>query len=153
LDRDHGASALFGLLMLGIIGLPVPDETLLAFAGVLVSRGKLSLLPTWLAGVLGGMSGITCSYVIGLTMGLVVVRRYGRWFHRTLTQVERAGQWLSHRGKCALTFGFFIPGLRHVTGIVAGPSGLPYRMFATFAYLGASLWATGFVLLGWYVGE
>jgi membrane protein DedA with SNARE-associated domain len=149
----YGASALFGLLMLGIIGLPVPDETLLTFAGVLISRGKLSLIPTWLAGVLGGMSGITCSYLIGRTTGIVFVRRYGKWFHLKPAQIERAGLWLSHRGKWALTYGYFIPGVRHVTGIVAGSSGLAYRIFATFAYLGAFLWATGFVFLGWYASE
>ena len=86
-------------------------------------------------------------------MGLVAVRRYGKWFHVTPSRVELAGRWLSHRGKWALTFGYFIPGIRHVTGIVAGSSGLPYRIFGTFAYLGAFLWATGFILLGWSVGE
>jgi membrane protein DedA with SNARE-associated domain len=34
----YGYLALFGLLMLGIVGLPVPDETLLTFAGYLVFR-------------------------------------------------------------------------------------------------------------------
>jgi membrane protein DedA with SNARE-associated domain len=149
----YGPSALFGLLTLGIVGLPVPDETLLTFAGVLVSRGKLSLLPTWLAGLLGAISGISCSFAIGRMTGLAFVHRYGRWFHLKPSQIERAGWWLSHRGKWALTFGYFIPGIRHVTGIVAGSSGLSYRTFATFAYLGAFLWATAFILLGWSVGE
>jgi membrane protein DedA with SNARE-associated domain len=149
----YGAAALFGLLMLGIVGLPVPDETLLTFAGVLVGRGTLSFIPTWLAGVLGGISGITCSYFIGRTTGLTLVRRYGKWVHLDAGQIERAGRWLSRRGKWSLTFGYFIPGVRHVTGVLAGTSGLEYRVFATFAYLGAFLWATGFVLLGWYASE
>ncbi len=149
----YGAIALFGLLMLGIVGLPVPDETLLTFAGVLVSRGKLSFIPTWLAGVLGGVSGISCSYVIGRTTGLFVVHRYGKWLHLKDEQLARAGVWLSQKGRWSLTFGYFIPGLRHVTGIVAGASDLPFRIFATFAYVGAALWATAFVALGWYVGD
>lgn len=148
----YGSFALFGLLMLGIIGLPIPDETLLTFAGVLVSRGKLALLPTWLAGVCGGISGISCSYLIGKTTGLVVVRRYGHWLHLTTSQLDRAGQWLS-RGKWMLTLGYFVPGIRHLTGIVAGSAGLSYKMFATFSYLGAVLWASAFVFLGWSVGE
>jgi membrane protein DedA with SNARE-associated domain len=149
----YGAFALFGLLMLGIVGLPVPDETLLTFAGVLISRGKLSLIPTWLAGVLGGVSGISCSYVLGRTTGLFVVHRYGKWLHLKNDQLARANVWLSQKGRWSLTFGYFIPGIRHVTGIVAGASDLPFRIFATFAYLGAALWATAFVGLGWYVGD
>ena len=31
---QHGYSGLFFLLMLGIVGLPIPDETLLVFCGI-----------------------------------------------------------------------------------------------------------------------
>jgi membrane protein DedA with SNARE-associated domain len=139
--------------MLGIFGLPVPDETLLTFAGVLVSRGKVPFLTTWLAGVLGAISGISCSYFLGRTTGLLIVHRYGKWLRLSDAQLERAGAWFSSKGRWSLTFGYFIPGFRHVTGIVAGASGLHYGIFATFAYLGAALWASLFILLGWYVGE
>jgi membrane protein DedA with SNARE-associated domain len=149
----YGPPALCGLLMFGIFGLPVPDETLLTFAGVLVSRGKAPFLPMWLAGVLGGISGISCSYVLGRTTGLFVVHRYGKRLHLTEAQLERASAWLSKRGKWALTYGYFIPGFRHLTGIAAGASRLHYGIFATFAYLGAGLWVTVFIVLGWYVGE
>jgi undecaprenyl-diphosphatase len=60
---------------------------------------------------------------------------------------------LSNRGKWTLTFGYFIPGFRHLTGILAGAARLHYGIFATFAYLGAALWASTFIVLGWYVGE
>ena len=35
---QYGYAALIGSMMLGIIGLPIPHETLLMFAGYLVSR-------------------------------------------------------------------------------------------------------------------
>ena len=139
--------------MFGIFGLPVPDETLLTFAGVLVSRGKAPFFTMWLAGVLGGISGISCSYFLGRTTGSFVVHRYGTRLHLTEAQLEGASAWLSQRGKWALTYGYFIPGFRHLTGIAAGASRLHYGIFATFAYLGAGLWVTVFIVLGWYVGE
>ena len=40
---QYGYLAIFSLLVLGIIGLPVPDETLLTFTGYLVYQGHLSL--------------------------------------------------------------------------------------------------------------
>ena len=107
---QYGPPALFGLLMLGIIGLPIPDETLLTFAGVLVSQGKLAFAPTWLAANLGSMVGITVSYVLGRTTGLALVHRYGSWFHLTDERLHRVNLWLSHKGKWALTFGYFVPG-------------------------------------------
>lgn len=52
-----------------------------------------------------------------------------------------------------LMFGYFIPGVRHFTAIVAGSSRLPPGVFARFAYSGAALWALAFMTLGWYVGR
>ena len=66
----NGPFAIFGLLVLGIFGLPVPDETLLTFAGVLISQGKLRLLPTITAAFLGSIVGISLSYVVGRVVGL-----------------------------------------------------------------------------------
>src|ERR1035438_7205085 len=40
---QYGYLAIFSLLVLGIVGLPVPDETLLTFTGYLVFRGHLWL--------------------------------------------------------------------------------------------------------------
>ncbi|MBA2251795.1 MAG: DedA family protein, partial [Nitrospirales bacterium] len=36
---DYGYVAIFGLLVLGIVGLPVPDEALLTFVGYLSFQG------------------------------------------------------------------------------------------------------------------
>ncbi len=66
---DYGYPGLFVLLMLGIVGLPVPDETLLAFAGYLVFQGKLSPVPTLLASFLGSACGISLSYFLGASPG------------------------------------------------------------------------------------
>lgn len=41
----YGYPALFFLLMLGIVGIPLPDEGLLIFAGYLVYKGHLQLAP------------------------------------------------------------------------------------------------------------
>jgi len=49
----HGYPALFVLLMLGIVGLPVPDETLLTFVGYLSFKGTLRLEPAVATAFLG----------------------------------------------------------------------------------------------------
>src|SRR5438067_9158429 len=43
---QYGYFAIFCLLVLGIVGLPVPDETLLTFSGYLVFKGHFGFLPT-----------------------------------------------------------------------------------------------------------
>ena len=148
----YGPAAIFVLLFLGVFGLPVPDETLLTFAGVLVREGHLPVVPTLLAAVLGSMGGITLSYAVGRTLGLGAVDRFGRWLHVTRADLARVEGWFEHSGRWVLTFGYFVPGVRHFTAIVAGSSRLPPRIFARYAYSGAAIWCGTFITLGWYVG-
>ena len=69
----HGYGAIFLLLMLGIIGIPVPDETLLVFAGYLSSKGTLRLEPTIVTAFLGSACGISIRYVVEpAPLGLLV---------------------------------------------------------------------------------
>jgi membrane protein DedA with SNARE-associated domain len=48
---------------------------------------------------------------------------------------------------------YFIPGVRHVTAILAGSTRLDFTSFAKFAYPGAILWSTVFLCLGYYAGD
>jgi membrane protein DedA with SNARE-associated domain len=48
--------------------------------------------------------------------------------------------------------GYFVPGVRHFTAIVAGTSKLEYHGFAAFAYAGALLWVSTFLFLGYHFG-
>ena len=149
----YGAAALFVLLMVGVFGLPVPDETLLTFAGVLVRQGHLHFATTWTLAALGSMCGITLSYGLGRTAGASIVTRYGGWLHVTDAQIRRVEGWMEGKGRWILTIGYYIPGVRHVTAIVAGSTGVPLRIFAAYAYAGAAIWSLSFITFGWYVGE
>jgi hypothetical protein len=84
---EYGYPALFLLLMLGIVGLPIPDETLLTFSGYLIFKNQLAWMPTMATAFFGSIRGITISYLIGRRLGLFVVRTVG---HR-LRVAERAG--------------------------------------------------------------
>ena len=149
----YGYAGLFGLLVLGIVGLPVPDETLLVFSGYLISKGRLHPALTFLAGFAGSASGISISYSIGRIFGHGFVQRYGRYVRFTQERVDHLHVWFLRTGDWLLTIGYFIPGVRHFTALVAGMSGLEYRKFATFAYSGAGIWVATFLTVGYFVGE
>ncbi|HKC10930.1 MAG TPA: DedA family protein, partial [Vicinamibacteria bacterium] len=63
----YGYVAIFSLLVLGIIGLPIPDETLLLFVGYLIYKGQLRAIPSLASAFLGSLCGITLSYAVGRT--------------------------------------------------------------------------------------
>jgi membrane protein DedA with SNARE-associated domain len=149
----YGYLGLFGLLMFGIVGIPVPEETLLTFAGVLVYRGHLALVPTLVAAFLGSSCGITVSYTLGRGVGTVVTRRFGRFVRVTPEQMQRVEAWFERVGHWSLLWGYFLPGIRHLTALFAGATRLRFRDFALFAYCGALVWSLTFVTLGALAGR
>ena len=150
---DYGYIGLFSLLMLGIVGLPIPDETLLTFAGYLVFKQQLELPFTILAAFLGSICGISLSYGLGRSLGLFLIHKYGSRVGITEEKMKHTLEWFDRVGKWSLPFGYFIPGVRHLTAYIAGASKLQLPMFALFAYTGGLIWSTTFILLGYYLGE
>lgn len=149
----YGYFGLFSLLMLGIVGLPVPDETLLTFAGYLIFKNQLSFPLTLLFAFLGSSTGISLSYALGRSLGLFLIHKYGRYVFITPEKLELVRRWFLRRGRWSLPIGYFIPGVRHLTAYVAGASRLEIPVFATFAYSGALVWSATFILLGYFLGD
>lgn len=153
LVSQYGHVAIFCLLVLGIVGLPVPDETLLTFAGYLVFKKHFTYFPTVLVAFAGSIIGISISYIIGRTGGLYVIHKYGPYVHLSPERLDRVHRWFERMGRWALFVGYFMPGIRHFTAIVAGASELDIRVFALFAYSGGFVWVLSFVSLGYLLGE
>jgi membrane protein DedA with SNARE-associated domain len=149
----YGYGFIFVALMLGVVGLPIPDETLLVYCGYLISAGHMRPLPAWLCALAGSWCGISLSYTIGRTLGLGVVHRFGKYLHITQERLDRVHKWFDRIGHWALFVGYYIAGVRHFTAIVAGTSQLPFRYFAAYAWSGGLLWVTTFLTLGYFLGE
>lgn len=148
-----GSLSLFILLALGIVALPVPDESLMVLAGILMKKGDLYILPTLLATYGGSMTGITFSYLIGRIAGSPIIHKYGPYVGLTDLKLQKAHNWFEHYGKWTLTFGYFVPGVRHFTGLAAGLSDLEFPVFALYAYSGAIIWTSVFLSIGFFLGE
>ncbi len=149
----YGYVALFGALMFGIVGLPIPDETLLTLSGYLVFKGQFGFLPTVFTSFSGSIAGISLSYAIGRTGGYRFLHRYGGKFRITDEKLQKVDKWYERVGKWMLMIGYFIPGVRHLMALVAGSSKMRYPIFAGFAYPGGFLWSLTFVSLGYYLGD
>ena len=146
----YGPPVLFFAQVFGIFGLPIPDELLMTVAGALVRQGVMGPAATMTAAIAGSSTGITLSYVLGRTVGSTALHRV---LHVPETAFLRAQRWFVRFGHWLLTFGYFIPGVRHVTAIAAGSAPIGYGAFARAAYPGAVLWCSVFVGVGYYAGD
>ena len=153
LIKSYGYLGVFASLMLGMFGLPMPDESVLTATGYLVSKNYLQLLPALLAAYLGSICGITVNYLAGRFIGFPLLHRYGHFLGLSDGKIARAHHWFENYGKFALFVGYFIPGVRHLTAFTAGASRLHYWGFAPFAYSGGLCWVASFIAVGYFLGE
>jgi membrane protein DedA with SNARE-associated domain len=149
----YGYITIFSLLMVGILGVPVPDETLIAYAGYLSFKGDLMLLPAFGAAFLGTACGITLSYSMGHIGGTYLIGKYGTYLHLTEDKIIKFRTWFGRFGKWVLLFSYFVPGIRHLMALTAGASKLAFPVFALFAFTGGFLWSLTFIAVGYYFGE
>jgi membrane protein DedA with SNARE-associated domain len=148
----YGSFVLFVMLSLGIIALPIPEETLMVVAGILMHKGKLNIPLTIFFAYAGAICGISMSYLIGRTAGNFLLQRYGGWVGITPEKLEKAHNWFERLGKWLLVVGYFIPGIRHLTGFCAGTTYMKFSHFAIYAYCGAILWVSTFLITGYFLG-
>ncbi|WP_243525643.1 DedA family protein [Bacillus pseudomycoides] len=146
----------FGIIIAlagGIVGLPIPDEFLLTFVGYNISKGIMSAAAAFLSGMAGAILGITLSYILGLRLGLPVLKKYGPKIRIKEKQIEKTHVLFEKYGPFLLMIGYFIPGVRHLTAYFAGMSNLTFWRFCLYAYGGALIWISIFIGLGWKLGE
>ncbi|WP_028399789.1 DedA family protein [Ectobacillus panaciterrae] len=149
----YGYIGLIVALAGGVVGLPVPDELLLTFVGYQVSRGYMTYTAALASGFAGAALGITLSYMLGLRLGLPVLRKLGPKVGIREDKIQRTHNLFEKYGPFLLMIGYFLPGVRHLTAYFAGISSLSFRKFCFFAYLGAFIWVSLFVTVGWKLGE
>jgi membrane protein DedA with SNARE-associated domain len=99
---------LFGV-MLESTGVPLPGETILLAAGVLVQRGHLDLGDTIAFGILGAVLGDQIGYWVGREGGRPFVLRWGRYLFITPARLGRAEAFFErHGGKAVFLARFFL---------------------------------------------
>ncbi|WP_088186469.1 VTT domain-containing protein [Desulfosporosinus sp. FKA] len=148
---QYGYLGLFIILLVSILGLPLPDEFLLTFIGFMSFSGQLNPILAIISSAIGSITGITIAYFLGRFFEanvLVYLRK-----HTGSQRLEKVLNWYHQHGGKLLTAGYFIPGVRHLSGYVAGLSRLSYRDFALYSYLGAFAWTSVFILLGRTLGS
>src|SRR5919199_3664246 len=142
---------LFGV-MLESMGVPLPGETILLAAGVLVQQGHLDLGYAIASGIIGAVLGDQIGYWVGREGGRPFVLRWGRYVWITPERLGRAEAFFSRHGGKAVFLARFFSGLRVFGALVAGISRMRWSTFIFYNALGGTVWATTAVLVGYLLG-
>ncbi len=150
---NYGYISIFGLLALGIVGFPVPDEIIMMAAGYLSFIKILNVTVAFLAGFAGSFTGMMLSYYIGRRLGQPIIDKFGKWIGLTPKRFDRVKSWYARFGMWTVMIGYFIPGIRHVTSYAAGIHAMPFRTYIVIALTSALAWTGLFIAIGFYTGH
>ncbi len=147
-----GYLAIFAVVLLGNLGIPVPEEPILVLAGYLTWEGKLHLISVLGVGIASVSLGDNTGYWIGRLYGRQALERYGRRFFITPRRLESMHRFISRYGTLGIFLGRFLPGIRFLAGPVAGTAQMPYAPFFTTNLLGAVVYVPIVVAMGYAIG-
>lgn len=126
-----GYLAIFVLVILGNMGIPLPEETILLLAGYMVWQGDLRLPLVLAVGIVSAVVGDNIGYWIGRHYGQGTIERYGHWVLGNSKRLESMRAFVAKYGPLGVFVARFLPGLRFMAGPLAGATGLrPLRFFA-----------------------
>ena len=140
----------------GVLPVPLPGDSLLFLAGLFSATAATGGHPHLNLGVVA--IGAFVAAVIGAQIGYFIGRRYGTRLFTPDAKLFKtkyllaAQDFFEKRGPRAVVIARFIPFVRTVVPMLAGASRMRQRTFATANIIGASLWAVGITLAGYFLG-
>lgn len=146
---------LYAIVFLGAVvdavGIPFPGRLMLitvgSFSQPAVEADARASIVIALAAI-GTVAGDHVWYLVGRLKGGRLFEIYCRLFRLSESRIRATDRFLQRFGALALVFARLAATLRIVIMPLAVSRGMSYQRFVTFDFLGALLWATGFVSLG-----
>ena len=153
----HGYMVIIVGAALDNFGLPASGDVVLFAGGWFANSGQAALPLVMVSGFAGAIIADNSVYWIGRVGGRPLVHQVLKIQvlrmlidEKSLQRVERYFD--NHGGKTILA-GRFGPGLRSMTPLFAGLTGMKYRRFAPYNLTAITVWAIVYTLIGYVFGE
>ncbi len=152
--RDAGIPALFGLIAVETMGIPLPGETALIAAAIFASQGHLSIELVLVAAAAGAILGDNVGFFIGRRFGRQLLQSDRGPFSRHRRRLLEIGEpFFERHGPKAVFLGRWVAGLRVTAAWLAGSARMSWPKFTFYNALGGICWALSVGLLSYYLGH
>lgn len=148
-----GYGGIVFLMFLESTVVPIPSEIVMIPAGVLAAQSRMN---PWIAiamGIVGSWLGALTNYYIAMWLGKPFLDRYGRYLLLPPHRLEKVERFFLRHGEVSTFTGRLIPGIRHLISLPAGLARMNILRFLIFTGLGAGIWVTILVWLGYWAGK
>lgn len=154
LIATYGYYAVFALIALESIGIPLPGETALIAASVYAgSTHRLNIFAIVAVATAAAIIGDNIGYWLGRRGGGAFVARYGRVVRLDSKKMKVGRYVFARRGFVVVFFGRFISILRTYAAFLAGLSRMPLGRFALANAAGGLVWAVGYAAAAYGLGS
>ena len=147
-----GYLAIFIFVILGNMGVPLPEETILALAGYMVWRGQLLFWAVLIVGILSAILGDNLGYWVGRRYGRGAIERYGHLVLGRPARLESLECFVARYGALGVFVARFVPGLRFMAGPLSGALHLRFPRFLAANLFGATVYVPVAVCVGYAIG-
>lgn len=148
-----GLPAIFLLMTLSSMCIPIPSEVVLLFSGYLAFQGKLDMFSIIAVSVIGNVLGSVISYYIGLKGGRPLFLKYGKYVFVKERELDWAEHWFARFGHETVFFGRMVPMIRAFISVPAGVAEMNFAKFNIYTFLGSLPWSIGLAYAGYALGS
>jgi membrane protein DedA with SNARE-associated domain len=140
--NEYGLGVVFLAVAAQALGAPIPGTTVLVAAALYAGTSHgLPIAGVIAAGVLGAVCGTTAGYALGRWRGEPLLLWVARRLRQSPARVHRLRREFAEHGAAWLFVGRFITGVRNVSGLLAGASGMRFDRFLAVSTAAAVAWA------------
>ena len=135
-----GYAGVFLLMTLESACVPIPSEAVMPFAGSLIVTDPsrhFNLYVLALVGALANVAGSALAYAVGRWGGKRFIKRFGKYLLIRDADVDKADRFFQRYGAAAAFFSRLLPVVRTYISLPAGASGMSFRKFTAYTFIGA----------------
>ena len=136
-----GYAAVFALIAVETMGIPVPGETALIAAALLAHDGQLEIVPLVALAATAAILGDNVGFAIGRHFGRSLFERPGPFHDHRLKVLEHGEPFFAKHGPKAVFLGRWVSGLRIASAWLAGMNRMSWPTFLFWNALGGIAWA------------
>ena len=133
-------------------GFFLPGDTLLFTVGFLASGGVLNIWVSLIGLIISTYAGGVVGYLFGKRVGHAIFFKKGSFLFDP-SNLERTRVFYQKYGKWAVVLCRFVPVVRTFVPILAGVGEMKFRTFLKYNILGAILWPTIVISVGYFFGS
>lgn len=150
-----GYLGIFILMAIESSVLPIPSELALIPAGVLVASGEFSFTLLVIVSIAGSIFGSLLNYYIAYFLGRRGFDKFSKKYPLILSQnhLEKSENYFKRNGEITVFVGRFVPVVRHLISLPAGFAKMDLGKFCLYTGVGAGIWATILIYIGYFFND